>query len=64
MKKMSKPTQTYYFNPYGNIVQEGVDELKEYLDDLQAQDILRRIIDDVYKSGFCDGLEFSKWLEN
>lgn len=64
MNRISKPTQEYYFDPYQKRVEESIDDLENYLGDVEAQKILKRLLDDVYKTGFSDGIEFIKWLED
>ncbi|MCB6477566.1 hypothetical protein LI171_15055 [Emergencia timonensis] len=64
MNRINKPTQEYYFDPYQKRVEESMDDLKNYLGDVEAQKILKRLLDDVYRTGFSDGMEFARWLED
>lgn len=56
MNRINKPTQEYYFDPYQNRVEESIDDLENYLVDSEAQKILKRLLDDVYRRGFSDGI--------
>lgn len=63
MNRVTKPTQEYYFDPYSDEIQGAIDDLEKYLDDTEAREILMRLMTNVYKDGFCDGLDYIRWLE-
>lgn len=58
-----KPTEKFIFDPYPNKIEELIEDLEPYLDDIAAKKTLDRLLDYVYKSGFNDGIAFMKWME-